>query len=97
MNILTVFSAMAPYIRGRSLHELFPSQFMQNLPFENVQTHCCILCLRPMSMEEMFPRRRLTPRAICPECWGAVTNDISETCWICGGYLEESKMEAMLG
>ena len=92
MNVLTVFSAMAPYVRGRSLSELFPAHFMQNLPFNRIQQGCCIFCIRPMAYEEMFPPDRLTPRAICPECWAALTANISEACWVCGNYLEDWKI-----
>ena len=93
MDIRTVFSALAGFIRGRSLYELFPNEFMENIPYERVKSCCCIRCLRPMSNEDMFPRSRLTPRAICPECWVTLTVNLSEKCWVCGDYLENWRFD----
>jgi hypothetical protein len=100
MNVLTVFSAMAPYIRGKNLHELFPHQFMQNLPYDRVRPGCCIICVRPMGNYEMFPPGRITPRAVCPVCWSSLTSGVTQNCLVCLDSLESwriQKQERQLG
>jgi hypothetical protein len=93
MNVLTIFSAMAPFIIDRSLYELFPAHFMKNLPYDRVRPYCCILCGKPMAQNEMFPPNRITPRAICSECWAALTASVNESCWICNDNLENWKID----
>lgn len=93
MNVLTVFSAMLPYVRGRALYELFPDEFMTNLPYDRVSPGCCILCLRHMRNDEMFPPDRITPRAICPTCWAPLTANVTQICWICLDSLESWRVK----
>ena len=89
-NVLTRLSAMAPFVQGRSLRQLYPTQFMQNWPYHQVMPSCCInpACGRQMSYEEMFPADKNTPRALCPECYAEWTSAVTEQCPVCGDYLE---------
>ena len=91
MNILLRFHAVVPHLTSKFLAEVFPHHFMENLPYNSVQPYHCIHpnCGRLMSHSEMFPPDRLSPRAICPQCWTKMTSDLYEECWVCGEYLEE--------
>jgi len=91
MNILLLFHAVIPHLTGKFLAEIFSHSFMENLPYNTAQPYHCIHpnCGCLMSHFEMFPPDRLTPRAICPQCWTKMTSDLSEECWVCGDYLEE--------
>lgn len=95
MNVISRFSVMAPYIRGKALHELFPSNYMVNLPYAQFPVHCCIRCGKAMSQHEMFPHGK-TPRAICPGCWNELTSSISVKCWVCHECLESSKIDMQM-
>jgi hypothetical protein len=90
MNVLTRFSAMAPHIKGKCLNELFPANYLQNMPYQEVQPYHCIVpnCRQLMHHHEMFPKDRLTARAICPECWDALTSISTRECWVCGDDLD---------
>jgi hypothetical protein len=89
-NVLDRLSAMAPFIQGRALHQLYPAQFIQNWPYHQVRPGCCInpVCRRQMFHEEMFPSDEKTPRAMCPECYAEWTYTVTEKCPVCGDYLE---------
>ena len=91
MNILLRFHAVVPHLTNKFLSEIFPHHFMENLPYNSAQPYHCIHpnCGRLMSHFEMFPPDRLTPRAVCPQCWTKMTSDLSEECFVCGEYLEE--------
>ena len=94
-NVLARLSAMAPFVQGRSLRQLYPAQFMQNWPYRQVRPGCCInpVCGRQMSHEEMFPAHKNTPRAMCPECYAEWTSAVTEQCPVCGDYLENWRVE----
>ena len=91
MNILLRFHAVIPHLTGKFLAEVFPHHFIENLPYNSVEPYHCIHpnCGRLMSHFEMFPPDRLTPRAVCPQCWAKMTSGFTEECWVCGDYLEE--------
>jgi len=87
MNVIQYFQAMAPKIKGKSIHELFPAHFIQNMPFAKQGQFCCMECGKPMSDNEMKPPGRITPRAICPRCYGIMTAQTTAGCWVCGNYI----------
>ena len=86
MNVLYYFEAMKEQVFRKSLQQLFPQEFFQYIPFENVRKGRCIICTLPMSQSEMHPQGAITPRAICPSCYQnrTLNNNIKE-CWVCGG------------
>ena len=91
MNVFLRFHAVIPHLTGKFLAEVFPHHFIENLPYNSVEPYHCIHpnCGRLMSHFEMFPPDRLTPRAVCPQCWAKMTSGFTEECWVCGDYLEE--------
>jgi len=95
MNVFLLIHALAPMITGKYLAEIFPDQFMKNIPYQDVQPYHCIRpgCSRHMVEEEMFPPGRLTPRAVCPRCWSELTSVRNEECLVCGDYLEDWRFE----
>ena len=95
MNILLLFHAVIPHLTGKFLAEVFPHHFIENLPYNSVQPYHCIPpnCGRLMSHFEMFPPDRLTPRAICPQCWSNMTSIRSDECWVCCDYIEDWRFE----
>jgi hypothetical protein len=88
MNVLSIAQAIVPHIRGSYLNQIFPEEFMQNLSHDRTQKGCCIACMRKMEQHEVYPPGRITPRAICPACWAAMTSNLSQDCWICGSPLD---------
>jgi hypothetical protein len=95
-NVVFIFEALIPALHGRSLDEYFPSHFMQRWPYSSVRPDCCIGCDRRMSYEEMFPRDKLTPRAMCPECYAEWTSTLTTRCPICGGMLEKWRVDSQI-
>ena len=95
IDLGTTFSAMAPFVQGRALRQLFSAQFMQNWPYHRVRPGCCInpVCGRQMSHEEMFPADKKTPRAMCPDCYAEWTRTVTEHCPVCGDYLENWRVD----
>jgi hypothetical protein len=81
-----------PKVRGKSLSQLFPQHFMDNLPYHKIKVGCCILDGRPMSRHEMEPDNK-TPRAICPDCYAKWTSQVTEICPICGESLPNNRVQ----
>jgi hypothetical protein len=92
MNILTYFNAMQPYIQGRSIYQLFPSEFVENVPFARFPPFHCIRCGGQMTPDMIMPPGRVTPRAICPTCWEQLTEELTEYCWVCGEELDDHQL-----
>ena len=82
-----------PKVRGKSLNQLFPQHFMDNLPYHKIKIGCCIQCGRRMSRHEMEPPGK-TPRAICPECYAKWTSEVTKKCPICDENLPNHKVQA---
>ena len=82
----------SPHVRGKSLSQLFPANFMANLPYDRVMVGHCIQCGRLMSRDEMQPPGRQTPRAMCQQCYDYWTSSQSDVCPICKEYLSNDKL-----
>lgn len=89
MNVLHRAQAIIPHLKNMYLSVYYPKEFMQNLPYNPVQPGKCIRCYRNMAQHEMHPPGRITPRAICKECWAAMTSNLSQFCWVCGSLLDQ--------
>jgi hypothetical protein len=83
MNVLDRFYAMKPYIQGKSWEEIFPRASTENFNYRTAKAGHCLICDLRMRPEDMFPRDRLTPRAICPTCWSTITSRLNRFCWVC--------------
>lgn len=95
MNVFLLVHALVPVITGKYLSEIFPAQFMDNIPYQDIQPYRCIRpgCSRQMVEEEMFPPTQSTPSAVCFRCWSELTSNRNEECWVCGEYLEDWRFE----
>lgn len=92
MNVMTYFNAMQPYIQGKSIYQLFPSEYIQNIPFARHPPFHCINCGCGMTPDMIMPPGRITPRAICPHCWEQLTAELTDKCWVCGEDLEDHQL-----
>ena len=92
MNVLERAKAIIPHIRNSYLNQHFPDNFMQNLPHDRVLIGCCIKCGRSMAQHEMHPPGKVTPRAICHQCWAVMTSYLSQDCWVCGNPLDKNQL-----
>jgi len=45
-----------------------------------------------MTPDMIMPPGKITPRAICPVCWDQITQELTETCWICGEELDDHQL-----
>ncbi|VBB45035.1 hypothetical protein TRIP_B350167 [uncultured Desulfatiglans sp.] len=82
------------YRKIKKLDKMFPAQFMEHIPYGTAQPGRCLICGKQMSHSEMHPSGRATPRATCESCYAQWAADLSvtETCRVCGEYLEDSRM-----
>lgn len=94
MNVFLLVHALVPMLTDKYLAEIFPPNFMKNIPYRGAQPYHCIRpgCGILMGEVEMFPPDRL-PRAVCPRCWSELTSIRSEECWVCDDYLEDWRFE----
>lgn len=94
-NVLEKLNAIIPYIQGKDLNNLYPSQFIDNWPYSSVNPYCCISCGRRMTNNEMIPSNRATPRAVCLVCYNEWQSFIirTERCRVCGDYLEKWRLD----
>lgn len=92
MNVMTYFNAMLPHIQGKSIYQLFPQEYIQNLPFAQYPPFHCLRCGGQMTQDMIMPPGKVTPRAICPVCWDQITHELTETCWICGEELDDHQL-----
>lgn len=93
MNVFLLVHALVPHLRGKYLAEVFPAEFMSNIPYQDIRPYKCIYCGTQMVKEEMFPPEKLTPRAVCPRCWSELTSVQNDECCVCGDYLEDWRFE----
>jgi len=96
MHPIYRYEATLPYIEGKFLSQVYPAQFMQNLPFGKFSQNCCILCGVNMGHFDMFPHDKATPRATCQSCYNNWENIIfqKEQCIISGEWLSKEKLDA---
>ena len=92
MHALHRTNPIIPRIRGSYLNQHYPGEYMQNLSHDRAQPGKCIKCYRDMAQHEMHPPGRITPRAICPKCWAAMTSNLSQFCWVCGSLLDQKEL-----
>lgn len=92
MNVLTYFNAMAPYIKGKSIYQLFPESFVENLPFARYQPFHCLGCACQMTPDMIMPPGKVTPRAICQNCWDQFTARFTGDCLVCNEPMEDAQV-----
>jgi hypothetical protein len=90
MNVMHRFNEIKNEIEGKSIQELFSSDVWENWDFNSIQPGCCIYCGHKMSRDEMFPRDRVTPRAMHDQCFRQVIMDNRYSCIICGDVVDTS-------
>jgi hypothetical protein len=95
MNVYLLFHVLAPFLREKSLEDLFPPHLMNNFPYHAVQSYHCIAagCDRRLSKTDVYFAHRGFPSAICSFCFSEMTANQSEECWVCGDYLEDWRYE----
>lgn len=93
MNVLYYFEHMRNHINGKSMNDLFPSQFFGNIPYNQLQRGHCMVCHYPMTRDEMMPAHAQTPRAICPDCWIRLTSVPTVNCWVCNEELDANQLK----
>ena len=96
MNVRVRVDALRndPNVKGRYLSDLFPKGFFSRFPHKEIKIGCCLHCNRSMTYNEMEPPDKLTPRAMHSQCFAELTNEITEECLICEGYLSNEKVNA---
>ncbi|MFC1828035.1 hypothetical protein ACFL0O_00300 [Thermodesulfobacteriota bacterium] len=93
MHVIERFQAMASYLRGKCLNEIFPGRFMKNLVYAKYPPYHCIGCGVPMTHDQMNPPDRITPRAMCTACWEKWRQwiEAQERCLVCFDVLSDDK------
>ena len=80
--------------QGHSVRELFPDYVMVRFPYERVIPGHCLVCGRPLSYREMWPKGRC-PRSMCEACYQReIAGKINYKCIISGDPLPQNKIYA---
>lgn len=75
---------------GTRVEDYFPLEFVQAFPPTMSVPGRCLVCAKPLSPEEMFPRK-LTPRYMCQPCYEtAAYNAPKDRCLLWGMPLPDS-------
>jgi hypothetical protein len=91
MNSMHHFNAIAPWLKGKTIYELYPSEFRRTIDYLKVKPWLCLFCERNMTQNDIQPQGRQTPRPTHAHCWNKVTSVINPECLICGEDLDDNQ------
>ena len=88
--------AAKPYLKGRWLADVYPPDILERWPYQNINQYHCIVpwCGQRLTPQEMMPKNGESPHAMHETCFAKLTSGVTDTCFICGDWLEDEKLDA---
>ena len=95
-SVFNYLEAAKPYLKNRWIADVYPSEIRERWPYQKINQYHCIVpwCSQPLTPQEMMPKNGDMPQAMHESCFAKLIIGVTDTCMMCGDWIEDEKMAA---